>query len=493
MADGARVRIDWDKNGYFTGGLDDVTNDVRDGFTCSFGRDPTSGPAPIVSGRGAVNLENGKVAAGGRKYSPRNTAGPLYTKLKPARPCLIERTVGGVTYTIFSAHTDSQPLSPDIANHRVTLNLVDWLADFRAGAKVTTQLYAGKRTGEVIGLILDAVGWTGGRDLDAGATVIPWWWENGADALDALQKVVASEGYPALLTVGPAGEIVFRDRHHRITRAESTTSQQTWRGTEESAEPILATGFSVDEGWQNVVNDITLQVDERQAQPYAAVWSTDETLTLGSNASRTVVISTSDPFKGALTPTAGRDFTLTLGSISSVTLSRTSGASTSVTITAGIFGATIQGLQLLAQSVPVVRSVTVTASDTTSIADYGSRGMPAGMDPVWCGRYDAQAIADLYVLQRKQPLQTVRARFMVGTGDAARATALLPRDLSDRVTIVEPESSTNGAFFVDRIEHTYRGPEEHEILFLCEAAPAAPVSPFILNTSTLNGSAGLGY
>jgi hypothetical protein len=487
MVDGISGRIDWDKNGNYTGGHDRVTDDIRGEISVGFGRDQGGALTPIISGRGQFALDNAA-----RKYSPRNASSPLFGKLKPARPALFERTVGGVTYTVFAGHTDEQPLNPDTAAKRVTVTLVDPIADFR-GVRIATQLYSGKRTGEVIDLILTAAGWTGGRDLDAGATIIPWWWEDGTDALDALQKVVASEGSPALLTIGPAGEIVFRDRHHRQTRTASTVSQQTWRGTPGAAEPTMAPGFEVDEAWQSVVNDVTLSVDERQPQAYGPVWTTDETITLAASASRTVVVATSDPFTGALAPTDDRDFTTLAGSISSVSLSRTSGASTSITLTAGGSGATITGLQLLARSVPVVRTVQVSASDSSSITDYGSRGIPTGMEPVWCGRYDAQALADLYVLQRKQPLPTARVRFVCGIGNDARLTALLARNLSDRVTVVEPESATNGAFFVERIEHVIYGEHNHEITFGLEAAPAAPVSPFILGTSTLNGSDGLGY
>lgn len=494
MPDRARAFIDWNKNGNYTGGHDDVTDDVRGEISCSFGRDMSQGLTPILSGRGAFGLNNGKSDIGGtlRKYSPRNTASPLFGLVKPARPVLIDRVVNGVTWPIFVAHTDDQPLNPDIAVRQVRVGLVDYLADFR-GPKISTQLYAGKRTGEVIDLILTAAGWTGGRDLDSGATVIPWWWEDGTDALDALQKVVASEGYPALLTMGTTGEVIFRDRHHRLTRAASTASQQTWRGTDGAAEPVMAPGTSIDEAWQNVVNDVTIEVGQRAPQAVDAVWQTDENVTLAASASRTVVVSTSDPFMNAVTPASGTDFLLLSGSISSVSLSRTSGGSTSITLTAGGGGALVSGLQLRAQAVPVVRTVQRSASDAASILDYGSRGIPSGMDPVWVGEYDAQALADLYVLQRKQPLPTAQVRFMCGVGDEDRLTALLARDLSDRVTIVEPESVTNGAFFVERIEHTIRGEHEHEIVFALEAAPAAPSNPFILGTSTLNGAATLGY
>jgi hypothetical protein len=190
----------------------------------------------------------------------------------------ITRTVGATTYTLFAGHTDDSPLNPDLAAKTVSLNLVDTLADFR-GVTIATELYQGIRTGAAIGLVLDAVGWTGGRDLDTGATLMPWWWEDGGDAFTALQKILASEGPPALLTVDTSGGIVFRDRLHRYVRAASTTSQSTWRG-DGQVEPVMG-GYAYNDAWSNIVNSVTVSVDERSSASIETIWSTDEIITLG--------------------------------------------------------------------------------------------------------------------------------------------------------------------------------------------------------------------
>lgn len=492
MASPARLRIDWDKNGNFTSAGDDVTDHVRGPVVVSYGRDQGSATEPTTAGRGSIKLDNNAPGAV-RRYSPGNASSTLAGKLKPGRPVLFERTVLGTTYTIFRGQTDDQPLNPDIDDPTVSLTLVDSLAGFRRPT-LSTALYQGLRSGEVVDLILDEIGWTGGRDIDSGASVFPWWWEEGATAFDALAKVVASDGAPALLTMGPAGEVVFRDRHHRLRLAASTTSQQTWRGQEDSAEPVMGKGFLIDYAWRNVVNQVSITVDERKRDAFLSqVWSTDEVITLGASASDTFVVQTSDPFADLDTPVEDVDYVLISGAVASITTSRDSGASTSVTVTATGAGAKLQGLALRGKSVPVKRQWQLQKSDATSITDYEPMNIPSHAEPVWASRYDARALADLYVLQRKQPLSILSVRFVCGVGDDARLAKLLARDLSDRVTVIEPMSGTSGDFFIESIRHEYNGPEEHVIIFGLEQAPAAPVSSFILGTSTLNGAATLGY
>ena len=245
-------------------------------------------------------------------------------------------TIGTTTtnYVIFRGHTDDSPINPDIDSKLVSLSLVDTLADFR-GVNVTTDLWQGLRTGTAIGKVLDAVGWTGGRDLDTGATTMPWWWADGKDAFTALQEILAAEGPPALLTVDTTGGVVFRDREHRLVRTASKVSQGTWRGTDNAIEPRLAKGYAYNDAWQNIVNTVAFSIDERQPTgDLVEAWTTEDVFSIAASAATTFVVQASDPFRGAVVPVAGTDYQLTAGGVSSVVLSRTSGQSTSITITA---------------------------------------------------------------------------------------------------------------------------------------------------------------
>jgi hypothetical protein len=251
------VSVDWNRNGTFTDTGDDVTTVVRGGISATYGRDQSTALSPVVAGRGGFTLDNST-----RTYSPRNASSPLFGLVKPSRPVLIQRTISATTYTIFRGHTDDSPLDPDADAKTVAFTLIDYLADFR-GVKVTTALNQGIRTGAAIDAVLTAAGWTGGRAIDTGATILPWWWADGDDAFDMLQQLLAAEGPPSLLTIDASGAFVFRDRHHRVTSTASTVSQATFTGSGTS-EPVMGRGFKYSEPWSNIVNDVQITVDERQ-------------------------------------------------------------------------------------------------------------------------------------------------------------------------------------------------------------------------------------
>lgn len=469
------VEVDWDRNGNFTGSLDDMSDRARGSdagaLEVGYGREQPSAVYATGVGQGLVVLDNRD-----KMLTPRNTASPLFGKIKPARPVRVRRTVTGSgtpnTYVLFYGHSNDQPLRPT-DEKSVRMGLLDYLADFR-GLTISTALYQGERTGTLIGRVLDAVGWTGGRDLDAGATVVPYWWEEGTDALTALDRLLRAEGPPALLTQGTAGEIVFRDRHHRMFDAASATAQGVWRAA--GVEPVMtARPFEVDEPWSGIVNDVTVNVEERQAQPLDVIWETTDVPIIESG-SWVVTIKTDEPFYDAVC-VEGVDFVNREGVPGgTLTLSRTSGQSLTLTWTpTDVFGAS--RFQIRGRSVPVVRTTQVTASDATSKADYGSRGLPFD-DLGWATPADAQRILDTIVAQRKAPLTQVRCRFAVGptaagprSESARRANGVLARNLSDRVTLKVPDAALDGDFYVESIAHSAPGVLEHVVDFGLEAVP----------------------
>lgn len=457
------VYIDWDKDG-FSGFLDDVTDDVRpvqSQVSLSYGRGDSTALSAVAAGSGGFTLDNSS-----RKYSPFNTASPLYGKLKPSRPVWITRTVGDITYTLFRGHTDDNPINPDLSSQTASVGLVDDLADFR-GFSLNTGVYRGLRTGEAIGKILDAVGWDEDlRDLDPGATLVPVWWES-SDALSAVEKLVQSEGLPAYVSIGSDGEFIFRDRHHRLTYDASLTSQATWRGSGD-VEPVMGVGFELDRAWSSIVNSASQSVDVRLPNTLGVVWSSEATISLLPGEQKIITASTTDPFYDAVAPVEGTDFVLRKGTVS-VSLIRTSGTSTGIVLTANVGTAVIvQGLQLRAFSVPVGYSVNVSAESPDSKEEYRSRSLPNELP--WAGPGDAQAICDLTVAQRDEPLARVTCRFMVGANDT-RAAAVLSRNLSDRVTVVEPETGIDGDFFIEAIRHEFTSELDHVVIFDLEAAP----------------------
>jgi hypothetical protein len=467
VTDGWKVAVDWDRNGNFTTAGDDITALVKGGsagsLEVSYGRDQNMALAPVASGRGSLTLDNSD-----RRFSPRNPYSPLYGKVLPARPVKITRTVGGVEYVVGVFHTDDTPIDPDPNTKTAGASLVDNIADF-AGQTISTALYSGVRTGEAIGYILDAAGWpTALRDIDPGATVIPWFWVDNKDALAALDEVVRSEGPPAGLWVGIDGSIVFRDRHHRLVRSDSITPQLVFSGFPE-VEPTMGREFTYSENWSGIVNSGTVSVDVRVPQGLQTVWSSEATFNLAAGEQRVVTASGSDPFYDAVTPVAGIDYT-TRGAVITTLLSpRNSGASVSIVLTAVAGATVVDGLRLRAFPVPVGYTQQVSASHVQSVANYGPRAPLS--DLPWCGVGEAQSILRQTIAQRALPLAVVNAKFVVGT-NVPRAQLVLPLDLSTRVTVWEQETTLSDDFCIENISHTSTINEDHAVTFGLEMAPS---------------------
>ncbi|HEY5986439.1 MAG TPA: hypothetical protein VIV12_08695 [Streptosporangiaceae bacterium] len=481
------IHIDWNADGDFSDTGEDVTTRVLDGsrIVIQSGRDQARAFSPIAPGTCTFELLNTS-----RDYYPDNTGSPVYPNVKPGRVARVQATLSATTYTLFKGYADDLDVQPNPGERSVALGCVDALTRV-AGVKLSTALHPGLRTGAAVELILDAVGWPDAdRDIDTGATTIEYWWEEGTDAKEALQKIVASEGSPAMVYVDySTGYFVFKDRHHRLIDSTSTSSQATFRDT--GTEPTFSAPVTYDAGWRDVINSVSFEVNERQSSgSLVDVWTADEVFSIAASGTKVFHIQAGEPFSGAITPVEDTDYFVLAGGLSSVTLSRTSGQSTVITLTAGGSGATIQSLKLRAFSFPVVRTVKVTASDSTSITDHGLQEMPADLEPVWAGRYDAQAIADLLVLQRKQRLPILE--ITVKGGNDTRLTQQLARDISDRVTVIDAETGLNTAFFIERITHSIGAAAgDHITTFGLEKVPTQP-DVFILGTSLLD-TGKLGY
>ena len=324
--------------------------------------------------------------------------------------------------------------------------------------------------------MLDQVGWPAlDRDIDPGATIIPWWWEDQTDALNAIEKIVQSEGAPALVTIDPDGKLLFLDRHHRLLNPRSLTSQATYRGAESRSVPYLAMPFSYDEAWRNIINTGTVNVDVRAPDELQNVFESENRIVLTPGEQKLITVTANDPFFNAQVPVEITDYTLISGSLSFV-LTRTSGSSTTVIMTAGGSGAQIEALRLRAQPVTVQNTVQVSAQDASSISDFGPRSFPT--DIPWCNPADADAVLEAAVALRSQPLPILTATFVVPELYPGMAAAVLSRDISDRVTIYEDDTFLSGVeFYIESITHDFTDELDHRVTFGMEMVPPFNIAP----------------
>ncbi len=368
----------------------------------------------------------------------------------------------------------------------------------------STGVYLNYRVDELIGFVLDAIGMTDTalRRFDQANTRIAiWWLDSQKHPWDAISELVRAEGPTALFFEDMFGALVFKSRNSIYTDTKRSTSQATWRAT--GTEPVFrGDGYGLGRREDAVVNDISIKwVRRAGAATRTNVWERGARIELSPSETLSVECRhDTDPFRDAVTPALGTDYSVVAGSLSAApALNRTSGQSVTLTMTAGAAGATVDsaagdgtGMVIRAYLWPVVeeRIVTPTSSLAASQAIHGKIPYPYAVWPATSGsgtmQHVVDMIADLYGSGR------FVATIPMDNGSSASLVECLGRDIGDRVTVVDASRTyLNHEVHVLAASHSIRhaggtsGAEgNHQTLFVVEEGPTI-VTPFRLDTSQL--------
>lgn len=247
--------------------------------------------------------------------------------------------------------------------------------------------------------------------------------------------------------------------------------------------------FEYSHGWRDIVNDVVFAVEERHPDTdLTAVWESTATISLTIGQSVTVDVQASDPFLDAQDIADGTDIIYSGAGVPSVLLSRRSGQSAAITITAVGGSVTITYLRLRARSVPVARTIQVAAADSTSITRHGQRTYPD--EAPWAGQHDALAVAQLLLAAYSERRPTVSLRIV--SSDLAHHLQVVGRQISDLITIRNGELGLYADFFIENVQHTLArmvgqddcpGPV-HYATFGCErSGVVVPDNPFTFDVA----------
>jgi hypothetical protein len=478
---GYQLAFDWSRSGGYGGTLEDVSGHVTadTDITVTVGRDTSQAASQIPAGTLVFELEDQAL-----NFAPDKSTSPIYGDVVPGTPAIFSATVAGATTTLFAGDLDEFDYDP---NGRTLSGTVIDAWGTPGGEQLSTPVYQGLRTGDLIGVILDAVGWPPtARDLDPGATVVAYWWAEGTDAATAVQELVDSEGPPAIAYVD-GGTFVFRDRHHRLLRSASQTSQGTYthiypEGTGPGGDfKVLRDSFGYNHGMANIVNSATFEVDVRLPAAQEQVWSTDSAIGIPAGTTTTIIAQASDPFVNAITPTqalayddSGQpdgDYVLLSGSLAAVSIDRTSGQSLQITLTAGGTDVVLASLAVRAAPLTVARTVKVTY-ETAGLAAKDRKGWDRSLP--WCNEYDALAIAQRIVstYATARPVLTFTVDGLIS---AAYLQEFANRRISDRITVRNDVLGVNGPYMIERVTRTVKalGAAGAQLTITCE--PPEPV------------------
>lgn len=209
--------------------------------------------------------------------------------------------------------------------------------------------------------------------------------------------------------------------------------------------------FEYSHGWRDIVNDITFAIEERHpAAALTTVWESTSTISLAIGQSVTIDVQANDPFRDAQDIEDGTDIVYSGAGVPITLLSRRSGQSAAITITAAGGALTITYLRLRARSIPVARTVQVTFTDSTSIARHGQRTYPDEVP--WANQNDASAVAQLLLAAYAERRPTVSLRIV--SSDLAHHLEVATRTVSDLITIRNGELGLAADFFIENISHT---------------------------------------
>lgn len=440
---------------------EDVTDRVlasRTPIDFVYGRDQIRSLTAMAPGQ--LNLE---VDNQSQDYSPDNPNSPVAGFLGPGREVFVSATFGGTTYNLFRGYLDNYDILPGPLQRSVKFSVLDMFAKLEA-VKLSTEVVPSMQTGEALHRILDYIGWPqDARDIDPGATTVRWWSEEGTTGLDAVEKIVRSEGLPALAYVNAFNVFVFRDRHHRLLNPRSLNVQSTLDG-ENGPEPQISEPFNYNIGWSDLFNTVDVTVEELMPADVSVVWEDSSEYSLVGGEVFSINLALSTPVINAIDPVAGVDFTALVGS-PVITLSRTSGQSINLTITAVGGPAVITDIQVRANPIQSARSYRLVYSDPGSVDQHGERVYNDDMP--WANKNDIRDLAEIILGQRAERLPVIQ--LSLNNGEDERLIEMLERQLSDRVHIIEPETFTDDDYYVEQIHHTIsEAGQYHTATFGCE-------------------------
>lgn len=476
------TRIDLDNDGTFEAGEVMAVRTPAGGTSLIEivrGNDPTAAGHLPMAGSAVLEINNDA-----QTYAPGGN-------LKIGRPIRIQATFSATTYDEFRG-TLERPAYPPPNTFRRNVH-VEAVGPFASlvGKSVSTALYENVAVGTAIGHLLDAAGFSGSlRDLDVGQAVMAYWWLDDEDAYQALLALLVTEGAGARLYERGDGYIVFKDRHAHLTETASTTIQTTFRSAAGGTEPLLSHPFDYSDGIQDVANDVRREVITRTPGPAATVWTGPTTVSLGPSQSIALKARSSggDPFKSAATPTTGDgDYVLASGSVSSLTLDRTSGGNVTITVTAGAGGAVLTGLRLRATPVEVQsRGIAQnTYSTATSQGEYGTRAFTHSARPE-VSLSEAESWCNEVAILRKDGIPYLTIPVKAFAHDT-RMTAALVREIGDRIRVIETEHAIDVEAHVDAVAHSLEAPGALTTTIYARKAVAEAADVFVLDVSTLDG------
>jgi hypothetical protein len=496
------VLVSWDGSGEFDGAHDDVAGAILMDTTISVevGRDQARAlgrPQTAAAGWQLYNED--------RTYSSEYSGSPLRGQLLPGRPAVVQDVLGtsvladasdvladdpdvlaagSESVRMFTGSTDEpkEQYGAAPSDRAVQMTAIGSLAKLRAADPVTLPIQTDITTGAAMALLLAAAGLTEDEYVIDQAVIndgrlMTYWWVDRRDPFSVAIELWATEGATAALYEDQDGRLNFEGSTYLSDTARSQEVQATFVGSPDSEDDLWFTGLEIVPGYQQIVNDISIDLDIRAAAVTPeVVYEEKAAISLSAGETRTIFASVNDPLTAIVTPALTTDYTIGAGALVSVTLTVIGAVSVGITLVAGPAGATVNppaggtGLRLRAQPVTVLATqIAVPTVDLTeSQATYGKQALDTALAPWRClDPDDASGVADSWFLAYGDNRPVVNLTLVNATGEHLRQ--ILQRRVSDLIHVDDLLGS--GAqldLTIQQIRHEITGEGRHVAILGCE-------------------------
>jgi len=514
-----RLEVDWDNSGSF----DDVafpltfpvtwagqvSPDRIRSISCGFGRDRAS----QLTGKSKAGTLKALLDNRSGDYSSFNTSSPLYGKVLPGRPVRLLATSDAQSKVVIWQGYLSKitPMAHTGGDSTALLEAHGPLKQVNLD-KIQVEMVTDQRTDQVIDDILDAAGWGSGSDyrsLDEGQTTISRYWADGTFTVPALFEVASTEG--GFIREGKAGQIIFDDRHHRLSGA-ALVSQATFSDADGASLPY--TGIVQDDYLPHIFNIFSTEIHGYTTGSVAVLWTLSETgassPSISPGVARTFIaryptsVSANDAMGvGTWTTTAATTDMIAnsaadgsadnLTSDIGIAVSKSSETMEITLTNNGSVTAYITKLQARGTGITADDPATIKEEDATSQTAFGKRTWPSRTKYI-PDTAEALNWARFNLGIYKDPTPTLKLTY-IANRDQTSLDEMITRDVSDRITVVANNNANlglSGGFFVEAISHKISADRTHQVQYLI--SDAVQFSDFwVLDTSALGTSTRLAY
>lgn len=213
------VKVDWDADSNFDGEGEDVSADVRYPLVTRRGR--SSATDGTSAGTGQFSLRNGEGT-----YTPFYASSPLYPNVLPGREVIVVATYNGTEYPVFRGRCTPEA-GRFASDGEMMFSMIDAFEELRKG-KITTELLQDLRVDEVIGQVLDDIGWDPMRRILEPSPETLAVFANEAfkeDPLTVLQRA-AHQDIGGVFLIDREGNAWFQSRDHRAMQTSFITLEE---------------------------------------------------------------------------------------------------------------------------------------------------------------------------------------------------------------------------------------------------------------------------